>query len=533
MALNLPNNSSTNTFPESAELVPISFNEENSENNNETVSIVRYKHQLYAASPSSVSLASPNRQNTMESSILSPKKSTFQTTTIQSSTNTVPGASFKNDFLPRANKSLQTTTLTNKDFNTNRPNETSFTRTGSTPNSIPNSNHPHLDTSLHSTSKLLPYKSVSTDSNESSHEELATYGCNWHNFPVIVSIAEFVGAQITYQLARINCHVQQFWVPYISYTGNYHPEYMMFGFLLNASSFLNAAAVILIWRLLAALQPTEKRYIQNTCVVGLVGCLGLCVVANFQVEKAPYAHYMGAFAAFVFNTVFIYLVSQILDNIRKHHESLNKSVITPDWLMKVRWFITYSAAISFAGCFLITSIAPLVPQFDGHTEKFIENLTNPNCAHSNNEVLTRIKPLAGDDKNDMAVKLGLPKYATRYNLIWSIGAVFEWANCFCYLIYHGLFYFEFQQFKHVKVVLKDQDRHVLGEDFNEYFGRNGDQPILVPITVRNKPSYMQHRRGRSYGCETLVLSVDKDDLKNAVISKKNGAAKRSSASEKV
>ena len=50
-------------------------------------------------------------------------------------------------------------------------------------------------------------------------------------------------------------------------------------------------------------------------------------------------------------------------------------------------------------------------------------------------------------------------------------------NSFCYLIYHGLFYFEFQQFKHVKVVLKDQDRHVLGEDFNEYFGRNGDQPI--------------------------------------------------------
>ena len=47
MASNLPNNSSTNTFPESAELVPISFNEENSENNNETVSIVRYKHQLY------------------------------------------------------------------------------------------------------------------------------------------------------------------------------------------------------------------------------------------------------------------------------------------------------------------------------------------------------------------------------------------------------------------------------------------------------------------------------------------------------
>ena len=193
---------------------------------------------------------------------------------------------------------------------------------------------------------------------------------------------------------------------------------------------------------------------------------------------------MGAFAAFVFNTVFIYLVSQILDNIRKHQESKHSSstensseieFITPTWLMKFRWFITYSAAITFAGCFLITSIAPLVPQFDGHTEKFIENLTNPNCAHSNNEALTRIKPMG--DENDSAGKMGLPKYATRYNLIWSIGAVFEWANCFCYLIYMGLFYFEFQQFKHVKVVLKDGNRRVLGGNGEGGSFEFGDQPI--------------------------------------------------------
>lgn len=83
----------------------------------------------------------------------------------------------------------------------------------------------------------------------------------------------------------------------------------------------------------------------------------------------------------------------------------------------------------------------------------------------------------------------------------------------------------------MKVVLKDQNRHVLGEDYEGYFGRGGDQPILVPITVRNKPSYMQHRRGRSYGCETLVLSVDKEELKNAVNSKNNGT--RTSVTEKV
>ena len=161
-------------------------------------------------------------------------------------------------------------------------------------------------------------------------------------------------------------HTAPVWVPYISYTGNYHPEYMMFGFLLNASSFMNAGVVILTWRLMAALQPSEKRYIQNTCTVGLLSCLGLCVVANFQVQKAPYVHYMGAFAAFVFSTVYMFLASQVLQSIKEKRPDL-----APDSVMRVRWVLTTMAAITFVVCFLITSIAPFLPQFDDHDNKYM------------------------------------------------------------------------------------------------------------------------------------------------------------------
>ena len=56
----------------------------------------------------------------------------------------------------------------------------------------------------------------------------------------MVAASAILGCLTTYTIASIKCHVQQFWIPYISYTGNYHPEHMMFGMVLNIESFLVA-----------------------------------------------------------------------------------------------------------------------------------------------------------------------------------------------------------------------------------------------------------------------------------------------------
>ena len=274
-------------------------------------------------------------------------------------------------------------------------------------------------------------------------------GCTWSKFPLIVSVTAVCGILLTYTIARIQCHVQHFWLPYISYTGNYHPEHMIFGLILNAMSFLYALIIILIWRFMAALQPTEKRYHQNTCVVGVGSCMGLSIVANFQAEKAPYIHYMGAFGGFVLATFYILLVSQILASIHKTHPH-----IVPSWLVKWRWTVSMSGAVSFIICFLITSIAPLVPEFENHKQKdYYEESSNPNCNHAENHAMMRL-----DDE-----KVVIPKYAYEYNLVWSIGALFEWLNAFCYCTFMGLFYFEFSNFRHVKIILKDDNRQDLKE----------------------------------------------------------------------
>ena len=75
---------------------------------------------------------------------------------------------------------------------------------------------------------------------------------------------------------------------------------------------------------------------------------------------------MGAFAAFVFSTVYMFLASQVLQSIKEKRPDL-----APDSVMRVRWVLTTMAAITFVVCFLITSIAPFLPQFDDHDNKYM------------------------------------------------------------------------------------------------------------------------------------------------------------------
>lgn len=309
------------------------------------------------------------------------------------------------------------------------------------------------------------------------------YGCTWSKLPICVAMSAILGVMATYMIASIECHVQQFWIPYISYTGNYHPEHMMFGMMLNIESFLVAIVVIVAWRFMIAMRPTEKRYIQNTCSIGIGVSVGLCIVANFQVEKAPYPHYMGAFMAFVLATLYVVLSSQILAAIAKKRPD-----VIPPLSIRVRWAVSIVSVISFVSCFLITSIAPMVPKFEDHNKSYKENLTNPNCAHSDNKALQRI----GD--GELQSK-GVANYAFQYNVVWSLGALFEWINALCFIIFIGMYTIEFRYFAHVKIILKNESRvPIIPVDKH----RKNDNPTELSF---HKKRELGHRRLHSYGHE--------------------------------
>ncbi|EMP23980.1 DNA damage-regulated autophagy modulator protein 1 [Chelonia mydas] len=90
---------------------------------------------------------------------------------------------------------------------------------------------------------------------------------------------------ISYVIAVLGGHVEPL-VPYISDTGTKPPESGIFGFMINISAFLGAATMYI--RYLIIEKQNESSHFMNpscnliTLCIGLLGCIGMGIVANFQ-----------------------------------------------------------------------------------------------------------------------------------------------------------------------------------------------------------------------------------------------------------
>ncbi|XP_039357877.1 DNA damage-regulated autophagy modulator protein 1 isoform X2 [Mauremys reevesii] len=90
---------------------------------------------------------------------------------------------------------------------------------------------------------------------------------------------------ISYVIAVLGGHVEPL-VPYISDTGTKPPESGIFGFMINISAFL-AAATMYIRYLIIEKQNESSIFMSPSCnlitlCIGLLGCIGMGIVANFQ-----------------------------------------------------------------------------------------------------------------------------------------------------------------------------------------------------------------------------------------------------------
>lgn len=90
---------------------------------------------------------------------------------------------------------------------------------------------------------------------------------------------------ISYVVAVLSGHVNPF-LPYISDTGTTPPESGIFGFMINFSAFLGAATMYTRYKIVE--KQNETCYFSTpvfnlvSLALGLVGCIGMGIVANFQ-----------------------------------------------------------------------------------------------------------------------------------------------------------------------------------------------------------------------------------------------------------
>ncbi|XP_067620845.1 DNA damage-regulated autophagy modulator protein 1 [Eurosta solidaginis] len=132
-------------------------------------------------------------------------------------------------------------------------------------------------------------------------------------FPVAVFLLfqiTFIG---TYIAAVLQGHVVPT-VPYISDDGTYSPESCVFGQLINIGSILLGITIYIRYRHIQQLYSHHPdlgslllRYNTIAFWFGLVSCLGLSIVGNFQETNVRIVHFTGAFCCFGCGTVYFWL----------------------------------------------------------------------------------------------------------------------------------------------------------------------------------------------------------------------------------
>ncbi|XP_078276560.1 DNA damage-regulated autophagy modulator protein 2b [Rhinoraja longicauda] len=124
---------------------------------------------------------------------------------------------------------------------------------------------------------------------------------------VVWSGAAFVFSFIT----AVTLHHVDPLVPYISDTGTTPPERCLFGIMLTISAFLGVGTMYVRYKQVEALNRDKVSVIlrlnQISLGLGLISCLGLCIVANFQKTTLIQAHITGAVLTFGMGIIYLLL----------------------------------------------------------------------------------------------------------------------------------------------------------------------------------------------------------------------------------
>ncbi|XP_073090532.1 DNA damage-regulated autophagy modulator protein 2 isoform X3 [Manis javanica] len=123
---------------------------------------------------------------------------------------------------------------------------------------------------------------------------------------VIWTAAAFIFSYIT---AIVLHHVDPA-LPYISDTGTIAPEKCLFGAMLNIAAVLSVATIYVRYKQVHALSPEENCIIKLNkagLVLGLLSCLGLSLVANFQKTAFFAVHVCGAVLAFGMGSLYMFV----------------------------------------------------------------------------------------------------------------------------------------------------------------------------------------------------------------------------------
>ncbi|ETN58063.1 transmembrane protein 77 [Anopheles darlingi] len=138
----------------------------------------------------------------------------------------------------------------------------------------------------------------------------------------------FIG---TYIAAVLQGHVVPT-VPYISDAATYSPESCVFGQLISIGCVLLGITIYVRYRQIQEISYRHSdvrqaigRYSVVAFWIGIGSCFGISIVGNFQETNVRIAHYVGAFLAFGFGTVYFWIQSYLSYYIQPYMGTMQKA----------------------------------------------------------------------------------------------------------------------------------------------------------------------------------------------------------------
>lgn len=158
-------------------------------------------------------------------------------------------------------------------------------------------------------------------------------------------------------------------LPFISDTGTLPPASCWFGFLLNATAYTFLLVVLVrylqVQEQLGQDSTTCKWVNKVALVVGIVGSIGISMVACFQETNAKTLHLTGALLAFGGATIYGFMHCYIT------HELISKTAYSHTWILAIRFVISLVCSVALVLVFVALKKAGYtLPPYYGDREPY-------------------------------------------------------------------------------------------------------------------------------------------------------------------
>uniref|UniRef100_A0ABM5GEN3 DNA damage-regulated autophagy modulator protein 1-like n=1 Tax=Pogona vitticeps TaxID=103695 RepID=A0ABM5GEN3_9SAUR len=196
--------------------------------------------------------------------------------------------------------------------------------------------------------------------------------------PVLLVFWTLAAFIISYVIAVLDGHVEPFF-PYISDTGANPPESIIFGIMIAISAVLGAITMIIRYLILRR-QNEIIHFISSSLNLlalcfGILGCIGIWIVARFPELTYPAVHDGGALVAFVSGTMYIVLQTAISYKLYKQ---------CPQWCTPRMWharlvlsIMTIMALVPMITCDSLISITKI--DWNPGEKEYVYHLVSAVC----------------------------------------------------------------------------------------------------------------------------------------------------------